>query len=526
MWQVFACIAIFYGIIIGLLYYTKQKGHVDFDEYAVGGRRYGPAFIGMSYVQSWFPGAMFIAFVSLGVSLGTLMFYCLSYSLLGLTFMYLMANRAWRWGHRYDLRSQPHLLELRYNSSGVKIVASVIGIVALLPWAILGLQAMALIFEVSTAGAWTLTTCLLVGIAVLVVRQYWTVQMGMRGLIMTDMLQGIVAYLVSAVVCVVILADGSSPAPYSNLAHLPEYLTNLAGSSGSGYGVFYVFSLIFMGTIGALAWPTSFQRIYTASGVKSVKAGTVYAIAIAGIFYAFLTIFTIAAATLPAAIDKPNQTWFTVLEQYGGVWLLGLGVVMVLGAAIGHVDGIVQVCGTQIANDLVNHWKALTDRQLTYTAKLGMAGYMAIAAVLAYTTFEMARLQLLAQMSYYLIIQISIPLFIGLFTKFGNRWGAMSGMIVGSTVAIALTTKWIDAIPELQGLTAGVVGLIVNFVVFIVVSAATGQSQQEKDRVNELFLEALPPVKRIALGLEPVLGRVVPKTSDEVAATSDREIDV
>ena len=290
--------------------------------------------------------------------------------------------------------------------------------------------------------------------------------------------------------------------------------------------MFYVFSLIFMGTIGALAWPTSFQRIYTASGVKSVKAGTVYAIGIAGIFYGFLTIFTIAAATLPAAIKSPTTTWFTTLQHYGGVWLLGLGVVMVLGAAMGHVDGIVQVCGTQIANDLVNHWKPLTDRQLTFTAKLGMAGYMAIAAVLAYATFNMARLQLLAQMSYYLIIQISIPLFIGMFTKFGNRWGAMSGMIVGSAVAIGLTIKWIDAIPELGGLTAGVVGLIVNFVVFIVVSALTGQSEKEKDRVDELFLEALPPVKRLALGLPPVLGRVVPKTSDEVAVTSDRELNI
>jgi len=527
MWQVFVSLGIFYGIVIGLLYYTKQRGHVDFDEYAVGGRRYGPAFIGMSYVQSWFPGAMFVAFVSLGVSLGTLMFYCLSYSLLGLTFMYLMANRAWRWGHRYDLRSQPHLLELRFNSSGVKIVASIIGIVALLPWAILGLQAMALLFEVSTAGAWTLTTCLLVGIAVIVVRQYWTVRMGMRGLIMTDMLQGIVAYLGAAVVCVIVLAGGSgSPAPWSNLHHLPVYLTNLAGNHGSGYGVFYVFSLIFMGTIGALAWPTSFQRIYTASGVKSVKAGTVYAIGIAGIFYGFLTIFTIAAATLPAAIKSPTTTWFTTLQHYGGVWLLGLGVVMVLGAAMGHVDGIVQVCGTQFANDLVNHWKPLKDRQLTFTAKLGMAGYMAIAAVLAYLTFNWARTQLLAQMSYYLIIQISIPLFIGMFTKFGNRWGAMSGMIVGSAVAIGFTIKWIDAIPELGGLTAGVVGLIVNFVVFIVVSALTGLSEKEKDRVKELFLEALPPVKRIALGLAPVLPPIVPKTTDDVAVTSDRELNI
>lgn len=523
MWQVFVCIGIFYAIVITLLYVTKQRGHVDFDEYAVGGRRYGPAFIGMSYVQSWFPGAMFVAFVSLGVTLGTLMYYCLAYSLLGLTAMYFMGNRAWRWGHRYDLRSQPHLLELRFNSSWVKIVASVIGIVAVLPWVILGLQAMALLFEVSTAGAWSLTTCLLVGIALIVVRQYWTVRMGMRGLIMTDMLQGIVAYLVAAVVCLVILADGNSPAPYSNLAHLPEKLTTLAGMPGSGYGVFYVFSLIFMGCIGALAWPMSFQRIYTASGVKSVKAGTVYGIGIAGIFYGFLTIFTLAAATLPAAINSPTTTWFTTIEHYGGVWLLGLGVVMVLGAAMGHVDGCVQVCGTQVANDIVNHFKPLKDSQLTLIAKVSMAGFMAIAAVLAYATFNIARLQLLAQMSYYLIIQISIPLFLGMFTKFGNRYGAISGMISGSVVAIVLTTKWIDAIPELGGLTAGVVGLAVNFVVYIVVSALTGQTQEEKERVDELFLEALPPVKRQALGLPPLLAPVVVVPTD-AAVASDREL--
>jgi Na+/proline symporter len=436
--------------------------------------------------------------------------------------MYFMANRAWRWGHRHDLRSQPHLLELRFNSPGVKLVASIIGIVAVLPWVILGLQAMALLFEVASDGAWALTTCLIVGIAVIVVRQYWTVRMGMRGLIMTDMLQGIVAYLVAAVVCLVILGDPNSVAPYSNLSHLPEKLTTLAGMSSSGYGIWYVFSLIFMGVIGALAWPMSFQRIYTASGVKSVKSGTVYAIAIAGIFYSLLTIITLAAATWTKAIDAPNLTWFNMLLDYGGVWLLGLGVVMVLGASMGHVDGCVQVCGTQIANDLVNHFKPLKDHQLTLVAKASMGVYMGIAAVLAYATFNMSRLQLLAQMSYYLIIQLSVPLFLGMFTKFGNRYGALSGMISGSIVAIALTVKWIDAIPELGGLTAGVVGLAVNFAVYIVVSVLTGQTEEEKKRVDELFEEALPPVKRKALGLKPVLGPAV-RPQPEMAVTSDRE---
>jgi len=204
------------------------------------------------------------------------------------------------------------------------------------------------------------------------------------------------------------------------------------------------------------------------------------------------------------------------------VWLLGLGVVMVLGASMGHVDGSIQVAGLQIANDLVHHFRPLKDHQLTIVAKGSMVVYMAIAAILAYVTIEMARLQLLAQMSYYLVIQISVPLFLGLFTKFGNRWGAMMGMIAGSVVAIVLTVEWIDDIPALGGLTAGMVGLIVNFVTYAVVSLLTGQSEEDKKRVDELFLEALPPVKRQALGLDPVVGPVTTMQA-EPAVVSEGE---
>lgn len=525
MWQVLLVIGIFYALVIYILYATQQSSSVDFDEYAVGGRRYGPVFIGMSYVQSWFPGAMFTAFVALGVGLGVLMFYCLAYSLIGVTTMYFMANRAWRWGQHHDLRSQPDLLGLRFNSPAVKVIASIIGVVSIMPWVILGLQAMATLFQVATNAAWSLTVCLIVGIAVIVVRQYWTVRMGMRGLIMTDMLQGTIAYLVAAVVCVIILAGGhGSPAPYSNLAHLPVNLLRLPGDGGS-YGPFYVFSLVSMGVIGALAWPMSFQRIYTASSVRSVKTGTVYAIVIAGVFYAMLTIVTLAAATLSSAVKAPTLTWFTITRQYGGVWLLGLGVVMVLGASMGHVDGCVQVCGTQIANDIVNRKsKPLSDHQLTIIAKSSMAGYMGICAILAYVTFHMTRLQLLAQMSYYGIIQLSVPLFLGIFWKGGNKNGAIAGMVSGFGLAVVLTTKWDDAIPALGGLTAGIVALVVNLVVFLVVSVVTGQTEEDKERVKRLFDEARSPAHRgvPALVPEPVTAAVALPATEGLAATASK----
>src|SRR5882762_5021696 len=205
MLVVLGMLGVFYAIVIGILYATQQRTDPSFDEYAVGNRSYGPWYVAMSYENSWFPGSVFIAFFGLAAGSGVFGLYGLAYSTLGVAMMYFMATRAWRWGKKYDLRSQPDLLGRRFDSPAVKVVASLIGIVSLFPWVVLGMQALGTVFELASAGAWSVTTCLLIGLAVIIVRQYWTVRMGMRGLIMTDMFQGLVAYVFSAGLCLVLL---------------------------------------------------------------------------------------------------------------------------------------------------------------------------------------------------------------------------------------------------------------------------------------------------------------------------------
>jgi len=479
-------IGVFYAIVIAILYITfRQQG--DFDEYAVGGRAYGPLFIGMSYVQSWFPGAMFIAFFGLSAGLGVIGWYCLAYSLLGLSAMYFMSNRAWRWGRRYGLKTQPDLLGKRYNSNTVKVVASVIGVLSLLPWAILGMQAMGTIFYVATFGNWSVTVCLIVGILAIVIRQYWTVRMGMRGLIITDMFQGIIAYIVSSLIIIVILASTNSVGAWHKIADLPIEMLRVPGDQGT-YGPLYMLSLVFMGTVGALAWPTSFQRIYTAKGVRAVKSGTVWAMGIAGVFYTCLTLLALAVSAYVA--EDPQGGWFTSLENYGGTVLLAIGLVCVLGATMGHEDATVQVCGVQIANDLINRpSRPLSSKKLTYVAKLSMVGFFGVAAILAYFLFNIPRLQLLAQMSYYGIIQLSVPLFFGIFWRGGNKYAATASMSTGFVLACVLGWVWPDDMRFLGSLTAGMVALIANFFVFVSLAVLVKQSDEEKARVAKLFEE-------------------------------------
>ena len=474
----------FLGIIV-VLYLTLKKSK-SFDEYAVGGRSFGPWFVAMSYVNSWWPGTVFISFAGLSVASGVFGFYGLAYSTLGLAAMYFIASRAWRWGKHYNLVTQPDLLRLRYGSKAVGVVTSIIGVIAILPWVILGMQALATVFSIASGGTWALPVCLLVGLATVLIRQIWTVRMGMRGLVYTDMYQGLVAYVIAAIVCVLLLVAPNSPANWSYLSEIPNQLLFLPGD-GDSYGPLYMFSSVFTGVVGALCWPMSFVRIYTANNVKSVKKSTNYAMLIAGGFYALLTVVMLSAAHITGVAANPQAGWTTLLENYGGVWLLGLGLTMIFAGSIGHIDGSVQAAGTQIANDIVGSKIELSDVQKTIVSKGSMVLFIALAAMLAYFTNGMDRLQLLAQISYQAVVQISVPLFLGIFFKFGNKNGALAGMIVGFVVAAALTIAFPDDIPALGSITGGVVALFVNLFVYVAVSLLTKTPDAERTRVDELF---------------------------------------
>ncbi|WP_414440839.1 sodium:solute symporter family protein [Burkholderia sp. 22PA0106] len=479
----FGTIVVFLAAMIAVLYATNRRS-TTFADYAVGGRSYGPWYVAMSYTNSWWPGSTFTAFFALSVG-GVLGFYGMVYATLGVTAMYLMANRAWTWGRQFNLTTQPDLLGMRFNSPAVKRIASIIGIISVFPWVVMGIQALATLFQFASFGQWTVTACLAVGVAVVLIRQYWTVSMGMRGLIMTDMFQGLIAYVVCAVVCVLLLAGPH--ASFSNLSQLTGKMLLIPGDARTSYGPWYMFSLIFTGVIGSMCWPMSFQRIYTASGVRAVKKGTLLTMLLVGGFYCILMLFAAAASHDPKVAANPQHGWFVALADIGGPWLLALAIVIVLAASIGHVDGCVQVCGTQFANDLAT-WRApRTDKQLMVLSKAGMAVFIIAAAVIAYLTFNYSRLQLLAQISYQGIIQLAVPLFFGIFSRHGNKQGAIAGMVVGIAIAIVLTTLYPDDIRALGSLTSGIVGLIANFLVFVGCAIAIRPSAEEKARLDRLF---------------------------------------
>ena len=192
-------------LFFGLVIYVLQRAHISdrtFTDYAVGGRSFGGFYQAMSFLNTWYPGVTFVAFAGLAAGTGVLAFYPLTDSALTVVLMYLMARRVWVWGNRFDLRTQPDLFALRYGSRHIRTIAAVIGVLSGFPWLVLGMQALGALFRFMSLGSISFTTAVIIGVAVMVVRQFWTIRMGMRGVVISDMVQGVVAYVGGTVLIV------------------------------------------------------------------------------------------------------------------------------------------------------------------------------------------------------------------------------------------------------------------------------------------------------------------------------------
>ncbi len=473
-------------LFFALVIFVLQRAHIadrTFTDYAVGGRSFGGFYQAMSFLNTWYPGVTFVAFAGLAAGSGVLAFYPLTYSALTVVLMYLMARRVWVWGNRFDLRTQPDLFALRYGSRHIRTIAAVIGVLSGFPWLVLGMQALGALFRFMSLGTISFTTAVVIGVAVMVVRQFWTIRMGMRGVVISDMVQGVVAYIGGTVLIVGLIA-WLVAARGVTFASIAPRMFDIPGI-GSKQGPLYLFALMFTGMLGGWCWPAIFVRLYTADGVRSLKESAAIGVPLASLFYAALVILAMLASALPEVAKSPNDVWFLLSQQAGGTVLLGLAGVIVLAASMGNIDGAIQATGAQIANDIVGNYVSLPHGRMVLVAKVGMVVITLLAAWLS--CLNLPQLFTLAVLSYQGIIQLAVPQFLGIAWKRGNKVGAIGGMAGGFIVAVLLEMRYPGSLPWAYGLTSGVVALAVNLLIYVVAAYAIPQSAAERRRLDGIF---------------------------------------
>src|SRR5882757_692154 len=478
----YGTIALFFATVIVVLERSKRQS-ANFTDYAVAGRAFGSWYQTMSFLNTWLPGTIFISFAGLAAGTGVLGFYYLPYSLLAVVLMFFMAQRVHDWGRGFDLRTQAEFLGMRYHSRLARIVAALIGVVSSFPWMILGMQSLGLVFSYLSFGRISAVTAIIIGVVVLAARQVWTVRMGMRGVVISDMVQGIVAYGLG--LCIILgllvwlLANGHG------LGQVPDAYFTIPGP-GTVAGPLYLASIVLTGALGGWCWPDIFVRLFTARSTRVIKSSAVQAAPILFLFGSGLTLVAILASSVPGVAEAPDNVWF-ITASVGGVGLVTAAGVIVLAATMGNVDANIQAVGAQITQDVL----AVGDNNgnaRTHVAKLCTTVLTLLAAAGAMLTAGSATgLVRLALLSYQGIVQLAPTLLLGIFWKRGNAAGAASAMLTGFATAAALEWNYPLSVPWLDGLTSGVAGLAANTLVYLALAYAKPNSGAEQARLAALF---------------------------------------
>jgi solute:Na+ symporter, SSS family len=478
----YGALALFFAVVVLIL----QRSYVadrNFTDFAVAGRSFGGFFQAMAFFNTYQPGFVFLG--SFGFIVKTGVVGMGISTLLAPVVMYLMADRVWTWGAKYDLRTQPDLMALRYDSKHVRLVAALVGIFGLFPWMVLGMQSLGAVFFALSLGHLSFTASVVLGVVVMTIRQIWTIRMGMRGIVISDLFQGVVAYLFGSALTIGLIvwlyAGGAS------LAALPAERFQIPGPETDSSLLFL--SLTLLPLLCSLCWPDLFVRLYTGSGVASVKRSSAYCAPIALVFVSSLGFLALLASGRPDVAANPDAAWFTLALAAGGPLLLAMAGVVVFAASMGNIDATVQSIGAQIANDVIGAVRpdreAMNERGLMLTSQISMAAITLLSATIA--CLPLPALFTIALFAFQIMVQLSVPLYFGIFSKFGNQHGAAGGMLAGIATVCALQLAWPIGVPWAFGLTTGALGLAVNLIVFIAAGFLIRRTEDEQARLDALF---------------------------------------
>jgi solute:Na+ symporter, SSS family len=169
--------------------------------------------------------------------------------------------------------------------------------------------------------------------------------------------------------------------------------------------------------------------------------------------------------------------------------LLALAGVTVFAASMGNIDATVQSIGAQIANDILGAVRSdrapMSERSLMVATQIAMAVVTLVSAAIA--CLPLPAMFKIGLFAIQIMVQLSVPLYIGIFTKLGNAAGATAGMLMGVGTVCLLQLAWPIGIPWAYGLTTGAIGLLVNLTVFLLASVVIPRTNEEQQRLDRLF---------------------------------------
>ena len=476
---VFFAVMIFVGI-------HSRKHTKSVSDFVLGGRAVGPWLTAFAFGTSYFSSVVFVGYAGqFGWNFGiSATWIGIGTALLGSLLAWVVLGRRTRvMSNHLSASTMPEFFEKRYDSKVLKIVASAIIFIFMIPYTASIYNGLSKLFGMAFDIPYEV--CVIV---MAVLTGVYVIAGGYMATAINDFIQGIIMLIgIVAVIWSVLNGQGGFTEAFSKLAAVESEVPG-AYSSIFGPDPMGLLSVVILTSLGTWGLPQMVHKFYTIKDEKSIKTGTVistvFAFVVAGGSYflgGFGRLFDPAnftGADGKIAFDSIVPHMLSSLPNL----LIGIVVVLVLSASMSTLSSLVMTSSSTLTLDFLKGTVAKNMKEKTQlvTMRILIAIFIALSVIIALDPPTFIA-QLMGISWGAMAGSFLAPFMYGLYWKGVTKSGVWASFVCG--VGITVANMFIGFLPN--SIYAGAVAMIAGLIVTPIVSLVT--PKLKKEIVEESF---------------------------------------
>ncbi|MBR2044384.1 MAG: sodium/solute symporter [Clostridia bacterium] len=511
----------FFGLMIGVGFYCRRNA-VSVDGFVLGGRNVGPWLTAFAFGTSYFSAVIFVGYAGqFGWNFG------LASTWIGLGNAFIGSLLAWSvLGRRTRVMTQhlgsktmPDFFEKRFDSKTLKVVASFITFIFLIPYTASLYNGLSSLFNnVFAVDYWVIV------VVMSILTGIYVIFGGYMATAVNDFIQGVIMLVgIIAVIASVLMENGGFNAAV-------EALGVSAGTQYTamfGPNPVFLFFVVMLTSLGTWGLPQMVGKFYSIKDEASIKKGTVistlFAIIVAGGCY-FLGGFgrlyedkMVSSGFINGGKVLFDKVVPTMLGELAPV-IVALVIVLVLSASMSTLSSLVLTSASTITLDVVKPSlkKEISEKRSVLIMRLFIVFFIAVSAIIAILKDSVwSNNMFIAQMMGVswgaLAGAFLAPFMYGLYWKKTTKAAVAASFIFGvglEIIQLCVSLGWIKAagIPVISfiftnSLYSGVFAMVGGLILVPIVSLLTQKTLPEKvDEKFECYDHEVVTSKKQSLG--------------------------
>ena len=482
----------FFAVMVAVGFYCRKHA-TDVTGFVLGGRSVGAWLTAFAYGTSYFSAVIFVGYAGqFGWRFG------IASTWIGLGNAFLGSLLAWAvLGRRTRVMSQhlnsatmPEFFGRRYQSKALKIGASVIVFIFLIPYTASLYNGLSRLFGMAFHIDYTI--CI---IAMAVLTGVYVIAGGYMATAINDFIQGIIMLVgIVAVVLAVLNTNGG----FMEAVHQLSLVEDASASTSPGaFASFFgpdplgLLGVVILTSLGTWGLPQMVQKFYAIKSEKAIHKGmvisTLFAVIVAGGCYFLGGFSRLYADRIDIAVDGYDAIIPTMLENLPDL-LIGLVVILVLSASMSTLSSLVLASSSTLTLDFLkdNIIHNMSDKKQVSIMRMLIVVFIVISAVIAIVQYK-SSVAFIAQMMGIswgaLAGAFLAPFLYGLYWKRATKEGCWAAFLFGTVFMLAnmLFQSHFPALLQ-SPINAGAFAMLAGLVLVPVVSLLTR-------RPNRAFVE-------------------------------------